>query len=295
LTGVAALTGEDAIALNGPELDGWLTATSDAGEQTHLGWQVLPHRSADATVEGPRTVRTTGGKGELRLGNASHVLDAGVEIFSLTGTSPRNDAVPAPGSNQSPVDLLAVGVRDLVTEDGTPLLQFAFHGAGRTSTPGLPVEYDIDLDTDGDGRAELNIFNALLVSGQTATVVADATTFEPIAVFLSVVADYDSANLAYAVPLEVLGLEVGDSFRFSATAYQNYFVFAPEDAIDAMASTVGQPRFALVEGSSVVVPAGEEAAFTVAATGTTSSSEQGLLLLYDDAATTEADAVQVRE
>ncbi len=154
LTGLAGPTGEDAIVLNGPELDGWITATCESGEQTHLGWQVLPHRSADVAADGG-AVRTSGGKGELTLRNASKVLDGNVDVFSLTGTSPKRNDIPGPGSNESHVDLRAVGVRDLTADDGTPLIEFAFHGAGRKSTPGLPAEYDIDLDVNRDGSARV--------------------------------------------------------------------------------------------------------------------------------------------
>ena len=222
------------------------------------------------------------------------MLDGSVDVFSLTGTSPKRTDIPGPGSNESHVDLRAVGVRDLTADDGTPLIEFAFHGAGRKSTPGLPAEYDIDLDVNRDGTPEFNIFNALLTSGQTGTVVANFSTGATIAIFLSTVADYDSANLSYFLPLGVLGLAPGATFDFTATAYQNYFVFSPEDTIEGMSYTVGTPKYSVVEGPTVVVPAGQRAKFTVEANNAASSSETGLLLLYNDATKKEAETIRVR-
>jgi hypothetical protein len=108
------------------------------------------------------------------------------------------------------------------------------------------------------------------------------------------VADYDSANLSYFLPLDVLGLAPGATFDFTATAFQNYFVYSPEDAIADMSYTVGAPRYSVVEGPTVVVPAGQHGSFTVEADSATASSETGLLLLYHDAANAEADTITVQ-
>ena len=50
----------DGAALNLPEFDGYVTATSGS-EVLHLGWTVLPQRSADVSAAGSvRLTRNTG-------------------------------------------------------------------------------------------------------------------------------------------------------------------------------------------------------------------------------------------
>jgi hypothetical protein len=78
----AGFTGEG-TALNGPEFDGLIKAVA-TDETLHLGWTVLPERSADVSTRArPRPARRS------RSTNASTVLDGAAQVFGLTGTSPK--------------------------------------------------------------------------------------------------------------------------------------------------------------------------------------------------------------
>jgi len=288
----AAETGNGA-ALDGPELDGWITATSGS-ESLRLGWQVLPHRSADVTA--PTGVRLdAGGVGSVQLRNKSTVLGGGVEVFGLTGTSPelRDPAPGAPGtagSDAAVVDLRAVGVRT----DGTTL-QFAVNGWDRQTVPAYPAEYDVFIDTNRDGVDDYAVYNAELggfgVTGQTVVVVANLRGGAPGAYFYSV-ADFDSQNQVLTVPLAALGMATGSTFDFDVYAFDNYFSGRQTDSVQGMSWTVGSPRYSAA--SALTVPPGATSALTVTSDPAAGpSSQTGLLLLLADARSAEAALVTV--
>ncbi|MTD15090.1 S8 family serine peptidase [Nakamurella sp. YIM 132087] len=288
----------DGATFNGPEIDGWVTATSGA-EKLHLGWTVLPKKSASVTA-GPSSLRTTAGKGALTLTNSSTVAAGEVEVFGLTGTSPKQPK-PAPGTPGSPgsnlalIDLAAAGVRDSVDED---VIQFAIAGQQRQALPLYPAGYEIDVDVDQDGTYDYAIFNSeasgFALTGQTLVVVADLATGAQAAYYYAD-ADVDSSNVVYTAPLSALGLEAGDTFDFDVLAYDNYYSGVVTDVILGQTWTVDDPKFALTSGAaSVTVPAGGKGAVQVSkndAAGETTST--GLLLLYPGAATRDYQAVPV--
>ncbi len=295
-TNTAGSTG-DGTALNGPELDGYVTATW-GDEQLHLGWQVLPQRSADvsasATTNGPRTT--------VRLRNASKVADGPVDVYGLTGSSPQQPA-PRPGepgsagSNQAQVDLASVGVADFLTGDpDADVLAFALAGYDRQTVPAYPAGYEVDVDTDRDGTADFAVFNSELggfaTTGQTAAVVVDLATGEQNAYYYTI-GDFDSSTIVYYVPPAALGLEAGDTFDFSVLAYDNYFSGTVTDVVDGMTWTLGSSRFDLT-GATVTVPAGGRGTVTVRTDASAGpSSESGLLLLYGTAKSRDSQEVRI--
>ena len=303
LTGAAGVTGGDGTVLNDPELDGYLVATASSGESQHLGWHVLPHRSAKVTA--PRTVNLRrNSSATVPLVNSSAVQDGGVQIYSLTGTSP---ALPRPvagapgsaGSNVALVDLLSVGVRDFAADD---VIQFAINGNGRRPTPLYPTGYEIDVDNNRDGTVDFYVFQSELggfgVSGQAVVAVQNAVTGAT-GLYYYAIADYDSANMVLTAPLSALGLAPGQSFDFTALAVDNYFSGLITDEIAGMTYTVGSPKFVGANGSTrvddAVVPAGGATNLSVVKTGSVSpSTETGLLLLLDDAARYEAQTIVAR-
>lgn len=292
----AGLT-SDGSALNRPEFDGQLLARSGA-EVLHLGWTVLPHRSADVSA---RNVRLDAkGEGSLVLRNASRVLTGGVNVFGLTGTSPRLPR-PAPGqpgtsgSNQAVIDLAAAGVRDQV---GSGEIQFAVYEHRRRTIPLYPAGVEIDLDTDRDGDVDYAIFQQEAVgfgsSGQSLVYVLNVATEEATPYYYTD-ADYDNAGKVLTAPLSALGLEAGSTFDFAVLGYDNYFTGENTDAIQGQTWTVGAAKYALAgDAVRVNVPAGgtvrarvEQAADPVASTQT------GMLLTYDDAVRRDFQAVTV--
>ncbi|HZB49524.1 MAG TPA: S8 family serine peptidase, partial [Mycobacteriales bacterium] len=296
-THAAGYTGSGAD-LNAPEFDGWLNATSGS-EQLHLGWTVLPHRSADVTADRGR-VRLTDGAGRLSLSNASRVLDGRVNVFGLTGTSPRQ-AEPAPGEPGSPgsnlalIDLAAAGVRDDVP---TGVIQFAVAGQQRQTVPLYPAGYEIDVDTDRDGDVDYAVFQQEAVgagsSGLSLVYVLNVAT-NAAAAYYYTDADFDSSTQVLSAPLSALGLTNGSTFDFAVLAYDNYFTGAVTDVIEGQTWTVGSQKYGLDGGADqLVVPAGGSTSVTVRQDTTAGpSSQTGLLLLYDDAARRDAQAVRV--
>jgi subtilisin family serine protease len=293
----AGFTGSGA-ELNAPEFDGWLNATSGS-EELHLGWTVLPHRSADVSASGG-TVRLTDGEGQLSLSNASAVLDGRVNVYGLTGTSPRQ-ATPGPGEPGSPgsniavIDLAAAGVRDEVATD---VIQFAVAGHQRQTVPLYPAGYEIDIDVDRDGEVDYAVFQQEAVgagsSGLSLVYVFDVATGGATAYYYTD-ADFDSSTLVLSAPLSALGLSNGSTFDFSVLAYDNYFTGIVTDVIEGQTWTVGSQKYGLDgDADQLVVPAGGNTSVTVTQDTTAGpSSQTGLLLLYDDAAKRDAQAVRV--
>ncbi len=292
LTGLAGSTG-DGSALDGPELDGWVTATAGA-ERLRLGWQVLPHRSAD--VVAPTGTRLASrGTGIVRLRNKSTVQAGGVEVYGLVGTSP---ALPAPvaggpgtpGSNAAVVDLRAVGLRTDATT-----LQIAVNSWSRATVPAYPAEFDVYLDTNRDGVPDYVVYNAEIggygVTGQTGVFVQKLSGGAGSAFFYSE-ADFDSANQVLTVPLSAVGLSQGSTFDLGVYAFDNYFSGSLTDSVEGLSWTVGAPAY--LTPTSTSVPAGAVVNMDVrrnAAAGP--STQSGLLLLMDDARAEEAALVTV--
>ncbi len=289
----AGFTG-DGAELNGPEFDGYLLATSGA-ETLHLGWTVLPQRSAD--VSASNTVALKNGVGSLSLANQSRVLDGDVDVFALTGTSPR-EPKPAPGEPGSPgsnaalIDLAATGVRDNVA---TGLLQFAIAGQQRQTIPLYPAGYEVDIDTNRDGTPDYAVFQQEAVgfgsTGLSLVYVQKLGTTTASAYYYTDT-NFNVSTQVLSVPLSALGLSRGSTFDFSVLAYDNYFSGNVTDVIEGQTWTVGSPKYSL--NSALVVPAKRNLSVTVRKNANAGASTQtGFLLLFDDALTRDAQAVRV--
>jgi minor extracellular serine protease Vpr len=291
-THTAGQTG-DGAALNGPEFDGLIKATSGS-EVLHLGWTVLPERSADVS-----TVGSVRAGAPLTLSNASKVLDGDVSVFGLTGTSPKLPK-PAPGapgsagSNQAIIDLQAAGVRDSADDD---VIQFALAAWQRQTVPLYPAGYEVDIDTNRDGVVDYAVFqqeaSGFGLSGQSIVYVLDVASGESSAYYYTD-ANFDSATQVFTAPLSALGLEAGDTFDFSVLAFDNYYSGTVSDTIEGQTWTVGAAKYSLPGGAlDLTVPAGGKLKTSVTKNASVTSSSTGLLFVYDNAATRDAQAVRV--
>ena len=292
-THAAGFTG-DGTALNGPEFDGLIKAVA-TDETLHLGWTVLPERSADVSTAGSAKAGS-----QITLSNGSAVLDGAAQVFGLTGTSPKMPkpapgSPGSPGSNQAVIDLQAAGVRDDVA---TNLIQFALAGWQRQTIPLYPAGYEVDIDTNRDGNVDFAVFQQEAVgfgsSGQSIVVVLNVATRAAQAFFFTD-ANFDSATQVLSAPLSALGLTRGSTFDFTVLAFDNYFTGTVTDVIADQTWTVGSSKFALQGGAEQLsVPAGRSLKVTVsrnASAGETTST--GLLFLYDNGATTDAQPVRI--
>ncbi len=280
--------------LNGPEFDGWLTATS-GDEQVKLGWTVLPKRAAD--VEADSKVKLSkSGIGEVELENESSVADGVVEVFALTGTSPKQPKPVAggpgtPGSNAAVIDLAAAGVRD----GGAGTIQFAVATYDRRTVLNYPAEFDVYVDSDNDGVDDYVLYTAELggfaVTGQTVVYVVDLATNVATPYFY-VDGGFDSSTQILTAPLAALGIVPGQTFGYSVFAFDNYFTGSLADSIVDQTYTWGESKY--TPTGTVTVPAKRDLDLGVAKTLATGASTQtGLLLLYRSAAEKDFGVVQI--
>jgi len=295
--------GGEGFRLQGVEFDGYL-GIADATDNVHLAWQVLPHRAA-AVSPAASDVALTGGSGTLALSNTGGAVDGRVDVFSLLGTSGKipKKFLPNPGDNFAVVDLKAVGTR-LVCISALPCtrfgVQFAINTFGQRAHPNYPAEFDIYIDSNGDGNPDFVVFNlengGFAATGQNVTAVFNLATGAA-SIFFFTDADLDSANAILTAPLSALGLTPDTQFDFSIFAFDNYFTGALTDAIEGMTYTLGTPRFS---GSGIPVagvPAGGSSTLTIDAIpggDVASPSQTGLLLmLRDSKSEREASSIMV--
>jgi hypothetical protein len=289
---------------NGPllqtvEFDGYLTLTDADGKTLSVPWQVLPHRAAAVTPTST-SVALAGGAGSVMLNNPA-TLDGRVDIFALTGTSPRigKSKLPSPGDNFAVIDLRSVGVRD----GGGGYLEFAVNTFGERAHPNYPAEFDVYIDANRDGTPDAVVYTLELTgfaaTGQNVVAVQrlnpDGSPNGGAAIYFYNDADLKSANAILTVPMAAVGVSPGTAFTFSVYAFDNYFTGNLTDAIENMTFTAATPRFATPY--SVTVPAGGStnlAIQSVPGGAAASPSQKGLLLMYRDGAPTrEADGITV--
>jgi hypothetical protein len=269
--------------LNGPEYDGYVTLT--AGEEAlTVPWHVLPRKaaaiaaSADNVQVGER----------VRLINLG-LAPSGLDVFSLTGVSPRADEsqLPGPGDSFAFVDMRAVGVR-LATPG---VLQFAVNTYGRRAHPNYPAEFDVVIDTNRDGAPDFVVFNAELggfaVTGQNVVFVGNLATQEATAVAYTD-ADLQSGNVIFTVPTLSLGITDDTTIDFEVAAFDNYFT-------DTMTYTPSTPKFIARNAPDAVPPHSTVQIRTAAVPGgaEASPSQIGLLLMHRLDARREATIVRI--
>ena len=280
--------GGDGYRLQGVEFDGYLNLTSGA-EQVHVAWQVLPHKAATVAPSATK-VTLAEGEGSLTLANAQGAVDGRVDVFSLTGQSPKiqKKLLPQPGDNYAIVDLKSVGVRLVGIGGGQYAVQFAVNTFGERAHPAYPAEFDVYLDTNRDGNPDYVLYNAenggFGATGQTLVYLYNLASGTAAAYFYAD-ADLDSANMILTAPLSALGMTPGTKVDFSVYAFDNYFTGNLTDAIEGMTYTLATPRY-YVDNDAPVVPVGGSTKLSISAMpggATASPSQTGLLLMYRDA------------
>lgn len=276
--------------LDGPEVDGYLTLSAGA-ERLSVPWHVLP-RKASVTSVLPYSAGRTGPT--LQVKNVG-VETGAFDTFSLTGTSPVGGLVapPKPGDGYGFVDLKAVGARYVPSCGVTGgCLQFAIASHDRRSHPAYPGGIEVDIDTNGDGVMDYFVFQeeqtGFGATGASLVWVQKIGATTRNAFFFNI-ADLNSGNTIYTVPLSALGLtSPATPINFEVYGYDNYHTGALTDYLGGMSFTPATPRFTAASGS--VAPAGTGRLPFVKSTVTT-SSETGLLFMFGRNDGAEAQAV----
>jgi len=304
-----------ANAGNGPllqsmEFDGFITL-KDSRDTVRLPWHVLPHRSADVQVVNRNVVVPGKGFGLLALANEGRALPGVLDVFALTGTSPRLRPSQLPDEVEETTvhDLAAVGVRATVDGAGLPIVQFAIHTYGRRAHPAYPGRFDVFVDSNNDGKPDFRLFNAewhgFESDGVTVIGVDNLATDADnsnMPVYYYADADFDSGNLIMSVPPDKIGVNPANpTIRFDVEAHDNYFADRERDglsdAIRGMVFRLDQPKFKAQTGTNpqTVVPARGGLILKVEGVpggDRASPSQTGFLLMYRDAAQ-EAETVTV--
>jgi hypothetical protein len=292
--------GGDGFRLQAHEFDGYVTI-SDSTDTVRLPWHILPHKASNVTT--PSSLSLGGaGSGVLPLSTAG-VATIGVDVFSLTGTSPKlpASALPRPGDNFAVVDLRAAGVRFLpdAVGAGAHVIQFGVTTWGERSHPNYPAEFIVFVDTNMDGTDDFAVFTAEnggnFASGQNVTSVVNLVTNVTTTSFFTTV-DLGSANSVLTVLNSALPIDPASPFRFTVLGGDNYYTGLITDAIGPMTYTLNAPRFTATPGSFTVGPGGSgglPVAFHPAGDAW-SPSQTGLLMLYTHALKgREAEAVTI--
>ena len=278
------------------EFDGYLTI-SDETDTIHLPWHILPRRAAEVRAT-PNRIRFPNNT-TLTLNNSA-VNDAEVDVFSLTGVSPRigRDNLPGPGYNYALIDLAAAGVRPaLVSSSAGPLqaVQFAIATFGNRAHPNYPAEFQVYVDVDrvyndtqGFGEFEYVLYNSELGSfastGQCVVNLLNLDTFQQVTRFFCD-ADLNSGNMIFTALLGDMGLNFDSEFSFYVYAFDNYFTGNLTDAIHQQTVTLSRlPVFA--DAAALSVPANGNATLTAGKNEGVwtepPSQTNGLLLIYRD-------------
>ena len=274
---------------------------SDLNDSVNLPWHILPHKAANVQPS-VNSLALGGAPSLLQLTNSNAPLGGQVDIFSLTGTEVQFPAsvLPAPGSDYAVINLQAVGVRLVCLSNcsSAPVygVQFGITTYGQRSHPDFPAEFEVLIDVNNDGTPDLFIYNEDLgqattgtISGQNAVIVSNGVTA---ASYYYTIADLDSANAIFTVPLSALQSTAGNvtlsaPFNFQVAAFDNYYTGNLTDLIGPMKYELDSPQD-FAAPSSLVVPAGSSSLVTVFPTSPyngNSPSQKGLLLLYTDGKT----------
>lgn len=290
---------------NGPllqnaEFDGFVTV-ADKADTISLPWHVLPKKSPLVQAIG-KSVQLNDGTGRLTFANLSLSNPGQADPFALLGTSARipREELPGPGDNLAVVDIQAVGARLVGIGGGAYGLQVAVSTYGARAHPSYPAEFDVYVDTNGDGAddyvfwtQELGTFAS---SGQTVVYVAPVGGAG--AAYFYAITDLQASHVVLTVPLSALGnVSPTAQLRLTALAFDNYFTGALTDYVENMSFTPGLPKFDVTTGL-LTVPARSTAqvdVISVPGGDVASPSQTGLLYIYPQANVgLEADAILVK-
>lgn len=306
--------GANADVLTVLEYDGYLNlTTSNAANNLHLAWQVLPRLSGKATIPATASVGVP-----VNISN-SGTGPANLTYFSLIGSNPFVTSAAGAGEGDVPMNLKHVGYATFngagICPSNTYLLSFAVNLHERTTHGVAPMQARINLDTDRDGVFDFQVRNAdftlnNLTDGRTLAWVVNLRTGAANAFFF---ADHsmNSANMVLTIcgsqladlarpaglggPLPVPA--VGQLINAEAHAFDNYFLGANKSTIHNMVlAPGGEKYFANISGGGIL-PGGSAGQLTVVSSGVNlATTDTGLLILADGVSgTAKSGAPEGRE
>ncbi|MFN8439274.1 MAG: S8 family serine peptidase [Caldilineaceae bacterium] len=281
------------------EMDGYIKL-SEPGKSSNvlnLPWQMLPRRAADTTLKL--------NEGAVELTNRG-VGTAYVESYSLIGKS---DNLPegTQGGNAPQPDLRYVGVNTYPVPSGycsanpSFVMAFAVNTWERETHADAPLEVDIELDVDQDGKADFVIFNADLAldfsDGHNVVWVANLATNKLVAPYFYTSHETNSSNLVLYICGEQIDMNASNFFQpmnVNVYAFDNFSTGDVTDAIEGMTiSPLGERYRGMFRvyandfntSTNSWIPSGQVVEMKVQDFGPiTNNTETGLLLLYRNGA-----------
>lgn len=282
-------TGADSQTLTDMEVDGYVTLRVGDEEAAHLPWQVLPRQAADVEPTGP-VVPSPGG-GTLPLRNDG-IGTAGVDAYSLIGTSRRMTAPDPQGDDAATIDLRAAGVQTIpvpgnfCSADPSFVLAFAASSFDRQTHANAPAAFEFDLDLDQDGTADYAVFNLDLAgdnsNGQNVVFAVNLDDEDaPATAFFTTDHGSNGANTVLLVCAEQLGLSnsnLGQAVGVDVLAIDIFYQGEVTDAITDKTMVLGRERYV---GQVEDIPANSPGSLDYTDRGQSNSSGEGLLLIQD--------------
>jgi minor extracellular serine protease Vpr len=188
-----------------------------------------------------------------------------------------------------------------VTEDycGEPggCVEFAISTYGRRAHPLVPAAFTIEVDTNGDGKADHVIYNTPDTNpdeyGAALVYVAEIATGN-ITSYFFVDADLNSGSMILTASMAGLGIVEGRTIEATVSARDGYFSGRVSDSLSGLRFTPGASRFKHAESPFGEVPSTGSAKTKVsrAEVAPATSSEQGMLVMYRRNAGQEADILK---
>ena len=310
------------------EYDGFLKIDGGANNTVRMPWQVLPKKAAETYVQSATA-------SSVKLRNPAKFKPGDTDVFALFEISPNNceivdgggncvnaDYVPGilPGINQTAIDIHEVGARAYTVPGLNAALGLpaAPSGAindqvidfGLTVYDGLsptvkqprashnyPVEFDIYIDSNGDGVDDYVVFNADRTlngaDGRNAVFVVDinpANGTRPTRPYFYSFTDFNSANWILPVPAAAIDVTSNKPFKFFVLAFDAYFTgslwdCSPFNCGTYHTYTTGLPKYQPVTTAFQVPTNGSYTLPYNKPTGGAAAtpSQTGLLFMYRDA------------
>ncbi|MBX3010347.1 MAG: S8 family serine peptidase [Caldilineaceae bacterium] len=296
----AGAQGADGALLTLLEYDGYieLVEEQDANHNLHLAWHILPRRASQVLLSPQERSITLTNHG---------VATTTVESYALIGIS---DNLPngVAGAQRPTPDLRYLGyttysVPVSVCNPTTPsfVLVFAATTWERQTHANAPASYNLELDTDQDGRADYRVMTrdysfTSNSDGRNLTWVVDLRTWIATAFFFTS-HDTNSANTVMTLCAEQIGLTAADVLRpiQVTTAIEDTYYGGPGDRLPTVTIAPFGERYVAyftkggLNGTTLV--ASKKDRLRVLNYGTTyNNTEQGLLLLFRGGAPVEQEA-----
>jgi subtilisin family serine protease len=224
--------GGDGELLRQLEFSGYVFVTGGS-QAVRLPWHLLPHKSAETTAG----AATAAVGGQMALTNPQGAAVGKVEVFALTGSSPRgvaksDNALPTQGGlgdGHYFIDLKSAGIRIAQDENNAKYVQFAIATWDELVHPSHPAEFRVYVDTDNDGLAEYTVFNSeyngMGASGQSAVYLDDYGAQLIYGPYAYVETDFNSSTFVFTVPLARLGLTEESKIGFKVDAVDMRYTF----------------------------------------------------------------------